>query len=97
MHPQVGQWVALGGNAYHLTEATERLRELTAPARDTDGGRERAAGGESRVVQAFAGLLPDGDDGGGGDSHDGDGDGNRTGPDTTEGHSGHKSKPHKKS
>jgi hypothetical protein len=97
MHPQVGQWVALGGNAYHLTEATERLRELAAPARDTDGGRERAAGGESRVVQAFAGLLPDGDGGGGGDSHDGDGDGNRTGPDATEGHSGHKSKPHKKS
>jgi hypothetical protein len=50
MHPEVGKWVALGGDAYHLSDATDRLGALSSTAEDTDG--------ESRLAQAFAGLLP---------------------------------------
>lgn len=77
MHPEVGKWVALGGDAYHLTDATERLRELATAPEDIDG--------ESRVVQAFAGLLPGSSDGGdtenvnGGDGGGPGGDGNQPG------------------
>jgi hypothetical protein len=59
MNPEVGKWVALGGDAYHLTEAVERLAALA------DGGSrtgDRAADEvrqRSRVAEAFADLLPD--------------------------------------
>jgi hypothetical protein len=100
MHPQVGEWVALGGNAYHLTDATERLRGLTAAAGGADRAADRTADGESRLVQAFAGLLPgssdDGNNDGGDGGGDGNGDGNRTGPDATGDHPGHKN-PRKRS
>ena len=61
MHPEVGKWVGLGGDAYHLGEACRRLQALTqtAPA----GARgARAAGDEGaapRVLDGFADLLPD--------------------------------------
>jgi hypothetical protein len=97
MHPEVGEWVALGGNAYHLTDATNRLRELAAASRDADG--------ESRLVQAFAGLLPGSSDGGGnrgdgdgGNGNDGgNGDSNRTGPEATGRGSSRKTTPRKPS
>jgi hypothetical protein len=47
--PEVGKWVALGGDAYHLTEAAERLGALDSGAR----------GGPSQLLAGFAGLLPD--------------------------------------
>ena len=60
MHADVGKWVALGGEAYHLGEAGTRLLALSetakpaaaraAGARDTDGA--------SRVLAGFADLLP---------------------------------------
>lgn len=53
LNTEVGKWVALGGNAYHLTEATRRLTQLTA-SRDLDGG-------EPRVLAGLADLLPDPD------------------------------------
>jgi len=60
LHPEVGKWVALGGNADHLEEAQRRLEALgdsAAPA----GERARAAGdaGVSRVLAAFSDLFPD--------------------------------------
>jgi hypothetical protein len=57
MNPEVGKWVALGGGAYHLTEAVDRLSKLAG------GGATRAADAPepSRVAEAFAGLLPNRD------------------------------------
>ncbi|WP_405957275.1 hypothetical protein [Streptomyces phaeochromogenes] len=52
MHPDVGKWVVLGGGAYHLAEAVDRLRTL-------DGGAQSMiadAGERSRVADAFSGL-----------------------------------------
>jgi hypothetical protein len=50
LHPEVGKWVALGGGAYHLREASRRLHALA-----------QATGGdvESRLMQSFASLLPE--------------------------------------
>ena len=58
MHPEVGKWVALGGDAYHLGEACRRLQALTqtAPAGARAAGDETAA---PRVLDGFADLLPD--------------------------------------
>jgi hypothetical protein len=47
----VGKWVALGGDAYHLTDAAERLAVL-------DSGD---IGGQSQRLAGFTGLLPDAD------------------------------------
>jgi hypothetical protein len=66
LHPEVGKWVALGGGAYHLHEASRRLYALSQTA--TPGGAprpsalvgsagDRAAG--SRVLAGFADLMPD--------------------------------------
>jgi hypothetical protein len=52
LHPEVGKWVALGGGAYHLAEACRRLYELS----ETAGGDA-----EPKLLQGFAGLLPDRD------------------------------------
>ena len=46
LHPEVGKWVALGGDAYHLGEACRRLQELSqtvepAGARSSDESRRR--------------------------------------------------------
>jgi hypothetical protein len=64
MHPEVGKWVALGGEAYHLTEAVRRLQALSDTT--TAGGARAAralrtdeAPAGSRVLAAFADLLPD--------------------------------------
>jgi hypothetical protein len=51
---EVGKWVALGGEAYHLTEATSRLAQLTATGTDFDAE-------PPRVLDGLAGLLPDPD------------------------------------
>jgi hypothetical protein len=69
MNTEVGKWVALGGDDYHLTEATRRLTELADAERSRDTADARA-----RVLAGLDGLLPDpervraaesdGDDGG---------------------------------
>jgi hypothetical protein len=53
MHPEVGKWVALGGDAYHLEEAARRLGELQASA-----GATRDSGPKARLLRGFDGLLP---------------------------------------
>jgi hypothetical protein len=66
LHPEVGKWVALGGNAYHLPEACRRLVALsdTMEAAGTNKARAMSIGagdGIARpsVFDGFAGLLPD--------------------------------------
>ena len=49
LNTEVGKWVALGGNAYHLTEATRRLTALS-------GGNFDSA---PRLLAGYGGLLPD--------------------------------------
>jgi hypothetical protein len=62
LHPEVGKWVALGGDAYHLGEACRRLQELSQTA--ATGARALtsiAADGAAapNVLDGFADLLPD--------------------------------------
>ena len=52
LHPEVGKWVALGGDAYHLTEAVRRLGELGGGAADAG---DRPA---PRLLAGFEDLLP---------------------------------------
>jgi hypothetical protein len=55
LHPQVGQYVALGGGAMHLTEAVSRLDSLTG------GGGRRDANARAvrpQALRGFEGLLP---------------------------------------
>jgi len=60
LHPEVGKWVALGGDAYHLGEACRRLQQLSQTAVPT-GARALAGDGAAapRVLDGFADLLPD--------------------------------------
>ncbi|MGY3200015.1 hypothetical protein [Streptomyces sp. TE5632] len=53
IHPEVGKWVVLGGNAPHLEEPVTRLRTLDDGAVRTT---EATAGRCSRVVDAFSRL-----------------------------------------
>jgi hypothetical protein len=53
MHPEVGTWVALGGGAYHLEEATRRLSRLTEMSAVARGDSQ------PRLLSGFAGLMPD--------------------------------------
>jgi hypothetical protein len=60
MHEDVGKWVALGGEAYHLAEACRRLQALgyaKAPGARAAGAGDSAAG--TGVLRGFADLLPD--------------------------------------
>ena len=50
LNEQVGKWVALGGQAEHLTDAVDRLKTLDSTGADDGGG--------SRVADAFADLMP---------------------------------------
>lgn len=53
MNHDVGKWVALGGNAYHLKEATRRLSLLfTMNASD---------GPKPKLLAGFKDILPDSD------------------------------------
>ncbi|MEP7055813.1 MAG: hypothetical protein ABI912_11245 [Actinomycetota bacterium] len=54
LHPQVGQYVALGGGATHLTEAVSRLDSLTGTAAGDSNGRK----GRVKALRGFEGLLP---------------------------------------
>jgi hypothetical protein len=57
LHPQVGQFVALGGGAMHLTEAVSRLQSLGVGGRgDNADGRKSA--NRPRALRGFDGLLP---------------------------------------
>ncbi|MBR0971616.1 hypothetical protein JQ572_13580 [Bradyrhizobium japonicum] len=62
LHPEVGTWVALGGEAYHLGEACRRLQALSRTAAPA-GARAMAVGGDGaaapRVLDGFADMLPD--------------------------------------
>lgn len=53
MHPEVGKWVVLGGDAPHLEEAVTRLRTLDDGAVRTT---ESTAGRRSRVADTFSRL-----------------------------------------
>ena len=62
LHPEVGKWVALGGDAYHLGEACRRLQQLSQTA--TTGARALASiagdgAAAPNVLDGFADLLPD--------------------------------------
>ncbi|HET9537741.1 MAG TPA: hypothetical protein VFP43_20750 [Mesorhizobium sp.] len=63
LHPEVGKWVALGGDAYHLGEACRRLQELSQTAAPTGARTLTKAAGDGaaapRVLDGFADLLPD--------------------------------------
>jgi len=59
LHPDVGKWVALGGEAYHLGEACRRLQALSqtaSPAAMAAAGNDAPA---PRVIDGFADLMPD--------------------------------------
>ena len=56
MNPEVGKWVALGGEAYHLTEATDRLQQLSGQT-----GALALEDARPSLLDGFAGLLPDPD------------------------------------
>lgn len=55
LHPQVGQYVALGGGAPHLSEAVSRLNSFGSggPRGDADGRK-----GRPKALRGFDGLLP---------------------------------------
>jgi hypothetical protein len=60
LHPEVGMWVALDGEADHLTEAVSRVAALTRSSRGAaavagDGADSGVAG--SRTGQAFAHIV----------------------------------------
>ena len=62
LHPEVGKWVALGGDAYHLGEACRGCRNSVRPRRQQARGLTKAAGDGAaapRVLDGFADLLPD--------------------------------------
>ena len=59
MHAEVGKWVALGGEAYHLAEAGRRLMALSRGGHPAGRSRRRAKGGASRVLDGLADLLPE--------------------------------------
>jgi len=66
LHPEVGKWVALGGDAYHLDEACRRLYRLSklggmAGMRPRDAKKGAAPAAASPLLQRFSGLLPDPD------------------------------------
>jgi hypothetical protein len=53
LHDQVGMWVALGGDAPHLSEAVDRLTGLAG------SWQERADGAEAPLaLRGFEGLMP---------------------------------------
>ena len=58
LHPDVGKWVALGGGAYHLTEAVSRLNATLASA--SLGAAEITADvvPEVKALRGYAGILP---------------------------------------
>ena len=60
MHADVGTWVALGGEAYHLGEAGRRLLALSETTKPAAARAAEApeATGAARVLAGFGGLLP---------------------------------------
>jgi len=63
LHPEVGKWVALGGDAYHLGEACRRLQALSQTAAPSGARAATAAAGDDttapRAIDGFADMLPD--------------------------------------
>jgi hypothetical protein len=55
LHPEVGMWVALGGDAPHLEEAAMRLRSLMEVAAAVT---EDSGGAAPRALRGYEGLLP---------------------------------------
>ena len=53
LHEEVGMWVALGGDAPHLTEAVDRLTSLAGSSQDRAPG-----GGTPDALRGFDGLMP---------------------------------------
>ena len=61
LHPDVGKWVALGGGAYHLTDAVERLEATMATGEVAAGdvALEAAPPSDSKALRGYAGILPE--------------------------------------
>ncbi|BBC38985.1 hypothetical protein SGFS_102790 [Streptomyces graminofaciens] len=57
MHPEVGKWVVLGGGAYHLPEAVDRLRTLDGGGISPLAAAAGDTGERSRVADAFDALA----------------------------------------
>jgi len=59
LHPEVGKWVALGGGAYHLSDAVTRLQSTL----DLEGLAARDVATDSvpsvPALRGFAGMLPE--------------------------------------
>jgi hypothetical protein len=59
LHPEVGKWVALGGGAYHLKEAVERLHATLAAANLGAADITADAVPEVKALRGYAGILPE--------------------------------------
>lgn len=58
LHPDVGKWVALGGGAYHLTEAVNRLTATLASASLRADEITSDEVPEVKALRGYAGMLP---------------------------------------
>ncbi len=61
LDPEVGKWVALGGNAPHLTEAVTRLNDVRVMAEGF--AEDDSAESGVRALRGYEGLLPETDRG----------------------------------
>src|SRR5262249_16245668 len=59
LHPDVGKWVALGGGAYHLTEAVDRLNATLGSARLGAAEITSDEVPEVKALRGYAGILPE--------------------------------------
>lgn len=68
LHPEVGMYVALGGGAYHLTEAVSRLNKVFSSA--TSRGADASGASAPAAIRGYEGLLRglDGSDAAGSDA-----------------------------
>lgn len=58
LHPEVGKWVALGGDAPHLTDAVSRLNGVQGMA--AEGFAEGDSGASAvKALRGYEGLLPE--------------------------------------
>jgi hypothetical protein len=58
LHPEVGKWVALGGDAPHLTEAITRLGRAASVYGVSPADVDRGADGTAKALRGYAGIMP---------------------------------------
>lgn len=59
LHPEVGTWVALGGGAYHLTEAVARIQATMDRGGINAGDVALESVPAVKALRGFAGILPE--------------------------------------